>query len=269
MSFGARLILLLSLLNQMLTASCRKMSLSSLRMVSTGSTLDRLQLGVRQSLVNSFGESNVRSLPIDYSDVAALTQVFQCKEGKPGTTFGDYQTNIALSLSKSLGMKPQEIADKLTTALLEEEDLKTIIKSVDVSGPGFVNMHLKDEYITSKLDAMAKSGSRMGISPTTSPKKIIVDFSSPNIAKEMHVGHLRSTIIGDCLSSILEFKGHEVLRLNHVGDWGTQFGMLIHYLKTNHPEALRDGPDDTPSSLGVEIGDLVTFYKASTFTRHP
>lgn len=123
----------------------------------------------------------------------------------------------------------------------------------EIAGPGFINLTIKPEYIAQKIQAMAKD-ERLGVEKAKKPQKVVVDFSSPNIAKEMHVGHLRSTIIGDCIARLLEFRGHDVLRLNHVGDWGTQFGMLIAYLREEKPEALT-------TANAVDLGDLVTLYK--------
>lgn len=165
--------------------------------------------------------------------------------------FGDYQCNVAMALAKRLKMKPREVADKLL-ASLQMEDL---VARTEIAGPGFINLHLSDAYTRSKLRAMSMDTQRLGVTRTSKPQRVVVDFSSPNIAKEMHVGHLRSTIIGDSLAKILSFLGHDVLRLNHVGDWGTQFGMLIHYLRE-----LQGG--DTVDA-NIKIGDLVTFYKAA------
>ncbi|KAL7568460.1 hypothetical protein ACA910_012171 [Epithemia clementina (nom. ined.)] len=105
---------------------------------------------------------------------------------------------------------------------------------------------------------VADASGRLAIPKTPNPQRIVVDFSSPNIAKEMHVGHLRSTIIGDTLCNLLEFLGHDVLRLNHVGDWGTQFGMLVEHLRDEYPSAL-----DRESAESVDLGDLVLLYKAA------
>merc|ERR1712176_440357 len=114
----------------------------------------------------------------------------------------------------------------------------------------------KEDYLTSTARAMAQDASgRLALPKSSKPQKIVVDYSSPNIAKEMHVGHLRSTITGDTLSNMLEFGGHEVVRLNHVGDWGTQFGMLVEHLRDEYPQALE--PD-----ANVDLGDLVLLYKA-------
>jgi arginyl-tRNA synthetase len=132
-------------------------------------------------------------------------------------------------------------------------DVSDICEAPEIAGPGFINLRLKTDYIEAQLNAI-QADARLGVAKTQHPQREIVDFSSPNIAKEMHVGHLRSTIIGDSIARILEFIGHDVLRLNHVGDWGTQFGMLITYLREVSPDALT-----TANTL--EIGDLVEFYK--------
>lgn len=163
--------------------------------------------------------------------------------------FGDYQINIALSLSKPLGKNPRAIA----TEILNHLDLGEMVELPEIAGPGFINLRLRSAYLGEVVQSL-RSGDRLGIPPVPQPQRVIVDFSSPNIAKEMHVGHLRSTIIGDCIARILEFRGHEVLRLNHVGDWGTQFGMLITYLREAYPQALTQAD-------ALDIGDLVTFYK--------
>ena len=163
--------------------------------------------------------------------------------------FGDYQANVAMALAKPLKNTPRAIAEK-TVANLEITD---ICEPPEIAGPGFINLRLKTEYLEAQLKAI-EGNERLGIAKVKQPQTVIVDFSSPNIAKEMHVGHLRSTIIGDSIARVLEFVGHDVLRLNHVGDWGTQFGMLITHLREACPEALT-------GSESVDIGDLVTFYK--------
>jgi arginyl-tRNA synthetase len=165
------------------------------------------------------------------------------------TKFGDYQCNAALGLTKKLKQKPHDIAAQI----IAELNFSDLCEPPTIAGPGFINLFLKREFVESQLTVMQKSD-RLGILPTDKPQRVIVDFSSPNIAKEMHVGHLRSTIIGDSIARILEFQGHHVLRLNHVGDWGTQFGMLITYLKQAYPEALT-------KSDALELGDLVTLYR--------
>lgn len=163
--------------------------------------------------------------------------------------FGDYQANVALSLAKPLKQPPRDVAQAIASALVVDD----LCETPTVAGPGFVNLTLKPAYLAQWL-TQVQSDPRLGIAPTAHPQRVVVDFSSPNIAKEMHVGHLRSTIIGDAIARILEFQGHDVLRLNHVGDWGTQFGMLITYLREACPEALT-------TSDAVDLGDLVVFYK--------
>jgi arginyl-tRNA synthetase len=164
--------------------------------------------------------------------------------------FGDYQCNVALSLTKVLGENPRAIAQKIT----ENLDIADICLPPTIEGPGFINLSLKTEYLSQRLLAIYQDSDRCGVEIAHPSQRVVVDFSSPNIAKEMHVGHLRSTIIGDCLARILSFRGHQVLCLNHVGDWGTQFGMLIAYLQEAYPEAL-------VKQDALLLGDLVTFYK--------
>lgn len=169
--------------------------------------------------------------------------------------FGDYQSNICLPLAKTLvrdGSKPQSPRE-LAHRLVEHLQVEDICEPVEIAGPGFLNFRLRTPYLETSL-RQRLGGDRLGIEPTQKPRRVVVDFSSPNIAKEMHVGHLRSTIIGDCIARILEFQGHDVLRLNHVGDWGTQFGLLIAYLKEVYPDALQ-------TADALDLGDLVTFYK--------
>ncbi|TAF56238.1 MAG: arginine--tRNA ligase [Oscillatoriales cyanobacterium] len=163
--------------------------------------------------------------------------------------FGDYQANLAMSLAKRLQQKPRDIATQIIAAI----DVSDFCDPPEIAGPGFINLRLKTSYLEAQLQQML-TDDRLGIPPVAQPQTIVVDFSSPNIAKEMHVGHLRSTIIGDAIARVLEFQGHTVLRLNHVGDWGTQFGMLITYLREVYPDALTQAD-------ALDIGDLVTFYK--------
>ena len=173
--------------------------------------------------------------------------------------FGDFQANGALPLAKPLGQPPRQIAQAIVEQLTADPAFTELCLEPVIAGPGFVNLTLRPERLAAAV-AERLGDPRLGV-PTAAdeaggqtPAPVIVDFSSPNIAKEMHVGHLRSTIIGDCLARVLEFRGHPVQRLNHVGDWGTQFGMLITHLKQVAPEAL-----DTADA--VDLGDLVAFYR--------
>jgi arginyl-tRNA synthetase len=137
--------------------------------------------------------------------------------------FGDFQINGAMPLAKELGKPPRELALLIAEALAGID----AIDKAEVAGPGFINIHLAPSWIASKLTEALQDGARDGVPTVDEVSKIIVDFSSPNIAKQMHVGHLRSTIIGDAIARILSFMGHDVVRDNHLGDWGTQFGLLI------------------------------------------
>ncbi len=175
--------------------------------------------------------------------------------------FGDYQSNISLILSKCYKKNPKIIASEIIELVEKNKEIIDIVESLEIAGPGFINISVKKNIFVDQLIENLKC-QRLGIPLAFSEndkdinKKVIVDFSSPNIAKEMHVGHLRSTIIGDSISRIYELRGYDVLRINHVGDWGTQFGMLIAYLKDEYPEYLNNISE-------IDIGDLVSFYKKS------
>jgi arginyl-tRNA synthetase len=163
--------------------------------------------------------------------------------------FGDYQANMAMGLAKKLGQQPRAIAQSIVDRL----DVSEVCEAPQIAGPGFINFTVKPSYLSTQLQTM-RMDERLGVDVAAKKQRVVVDFSSPNIAKEMHVGHLRSTILGDCIARVLEFRGHDVLRLNHVGDWGTQFGMLILYLRENYPEALT-------TADAIDLGDLVVLYK--------
>jgi arginyl-tRNA synthetase len=199
------------------------------------SLLETLQAAVSKALVAAFGEEFADTDPL----VAATNN----------PKFGDYQANVALSLAKKLQQAPKAIAETIIAHL----QVDNIAETPQIAGAGFINFTIKPSYLASLLGEIQQSD-RLGIAKVPSATKVIVDFSSPNIAKEMHVGHLRSTIIGDSIARVLEFRGYDVLRLNHVGDWGTQFGMLIAYLREAYPEALT-------TADALDIGDLVTLYK--------
>lgn len=160
--------------------------------------------------------------------------------------FGDYQANGVMAVAKKLQRNPRELAVEVVAEL----DLADMAESVDIAGPGFINIALKGEWLATRLGEML-ADPRLGV-PEAASQKIVIDYSHPNLAKEMHVGHLRSTIIGDAIARVLEFSGHEVIRHNHVGDWGTQFGMLIAYL-----DQQVGGDKET------ELADLEAFYQAA------
>ncbi|MBF0751294.1 MULTISPECIES: arginine--tRNA ligase [unclassified Pasteurella] len=159
--------------------------------------------------------------------------------------FGDYQANGIMAAAKKLGLNPRDFAQKV----LDHADFSDITEKLEIAGPGFINIFLAPSWIAKKTsDALAQPN--LGIQ-AEEKQTIVIDYSSPNVAKEMHVGHLRSTIIGDAVVRTLEFLGHHVIRANHVGDWGTQFGMLIAYLEKMQNEQAND----------MELQDLETFYR--------
>ncbi|KAL7564846.1 hypothetical protein ACA910_001591 [Epithemia clementina (nom. ined.)] len=171
--------------------------------------------------------------------------------------FGDYQVNAAMGLANALGMSPVACANQIVDGL--KPRIGSLMDEIKITGPGFVNLRFQSSYLEKAVQAMvADASGRLAIPKTPNPQRIVVDFSSPNIAKEMHVGHLRSTIIGDTLCNLLEFLGHDVLRLNHVGDWGTQVGMVVEHLRDEYPSAL-----DRESAESVDVGDLDVLYKAA------
>ncbi len=170
--------------------------------------------------------------------------------------FGHYQCNSAMKLAKLLNQNPREIADALISLTDKNDSLgNPLILDLKVAGPGFINITLCPSFLSKYVDQML-SLPHLGIDLPSRPQRIVIDFSSPNTAKEMHVGHLRSTIIGDCLARLFEFLGHDVLRLNHIGDWGTAFGMLIAYMKLQAPQVLS-------GEVSTDLTHLVAWYKMS------
>ena len=161
----------------------------------------------------------------------------------------DAQVNGALPLAKQLGQNPREIAQRV----LDSGVFEGVCSEAVIAGPGFINLTFDDGFLASRLGEVA-ADARLGVAATAEPRRVVVDYSAPNVAKEMHVGHLRSTVIGDALVRLVGFAGHEVIRENHIGDWGRPFGMLI--------EHLRDIGEDVAAE-GMSQGDLDTFYKAA------
>ncbi|NOY43375.1 MAG: arginine--tRNA ligase [Planctomycetes bacterium] len=147
--------------------------------------------------------------------------------------FGDYQANCAMPLGKRLGKPPRDIAGQL----VEQLDLTDLCETPEIAGPGFINLKLKEDWLVSQLQQTINDHQQLGIIPTAEPKTFVLDYSSPNVAKPMHVGHIRSTVIGDALCRILRQLGHRVISDNHIGDWGTQFGMIIYGYKHFADEA--------------------------------
>ncbi|SFT72301.1 arginine--tRNA ligase [Pseudomonas marincola] len=167
-------------------------------------------------------------------------------ENTKDKTHGDFASNIAMMLAKPAGMKPRDLAEKLIAALPADPQ----ISKVEIAGPGFLNFYQNIEALAGRVDALLEDA-QLGVRKAGPAQRVVIDLSSPNLAKEMHVGHLRSTIIGDAVGRVLEFLGDEVIRQNHVGDWGTQFGMLLAFMEEN------------PAAAESELADLEGFYRAA------
>jgi arginyl-tRNA synthetase len=176
----------------------------------------------------------------DYADADPLIRPSQ---------FADYQSNVALPLAKQLGRPPRDVGAELASHLDDSE----VIEPPDVSGPGFINLTLRDGWIAG--EATAQLGDpRLGVLPADMTQTVVVDYSAPNVAKEMHVGHLRTTVVGDSIVRVLEYLGHHVIRANHIGDWGTQFGMLLEHLLDVGEEA---------AYQQLAAGEINAFYQAA------
>ena len=195
--------------------------------------LDTLKTRFKEALLKAFPDAPTTALDVAESE------------------FSDYQCNSALKLSKELKKAPQAIAEAIVTSF----DKTGLVDALEIKGPGFINITLADDFLEKRLQE-ADNSKTLGLPLPEKPQKMVVEYSSPNIAKEMHVGHLRSTIIGDALARLFRFLGHDVLALNHVGDWGTQFGMLIAFIKKEHPDFIENGQ-------AYSLSDLMGWYKAS------
>lgn len=228
------------------------------------------------NLAESIKDKCLTALKLAYPDKEAsmdpaLIEITQATQEQ----FGHYQCNSAMKLSKLLAENPRKIAELLVTHLKAIDDSQNntennhkdnnkdiskdhsaMFSKIEIAGPGFINFTL-NEHLISQLNTQQLHNSRLGVAVPKKPLKVIIDYSSPNVAKEMHVGHLRTTIIGDCLARLMRFLGHEVLCLNHIGDWGTQFGMLIAFIKQTHPEMTGNTLPD------VDLSDLVAWYRAA------
>ena len=169
--------------------------------------------------LQSILESKVRAAVAGMGDGSIPVLLSQATDSR----FGDYQTNIAMALAKPMRANPRQIA----TQIIERLELDEICEKPDIAGAGFINFRIRPEFLRERFSALFKDAT-LGIPTAPSPKRIVIDFSAPNIAKPMHVGHIRSTILGDTLARIARFLGHEVVTDNHIGDWGTQFGKVIY-----------------------------------------
>ena len=165
------------------------------------------------------------------------------------SAFADYQANVALPLAKRLGRAPREVAAEIERHL----DVADVCRTVEVSGPGFINLTLRNEWIARQATGLLEDR-RLGVPVADPAQEVVVDYSSPNVSKEMHVGHLRTTVVGDAVVRILEYQGHDVIRANHLGDWGTQFGIMIeHLLDVGEDTALKE----------LSAGEINAFYRAA------
>jgi len=184
--------------------------------------------------------------------------------------FGDYQANGVMALAKKLKTNPRKLAEEVVSKLNTEPRtpnsellLSDICEPPEVAGPGFINLRLKADFVADRLLQISEDSVNLGVEKTAEPKTIVVDFSAPNIAKQMHVGHLRSTIIGDCICRVLEFLGHNVIRQNHIGDWGTQFGMLIAHFDKLYKKGIPPLSKETPHH--VKIGIIAGAYQSARY----
>jgi arginyl-tRNA synthetase len=194
----------------------------------------------QQVLARRVHDAIVASFGPEYGDADPLIRP---------SAFADLQANVALPLGKRLRRAPREVAGELAARL----DVADMCATPEVSGPGFINFTLRDDWIAAQASQLL-SDPRLGLAPVANPQTVVVEYSSPNVAKEMHVGHLRTTIVGDAIARVLEFAGHRVIRDNHVGDWGTPFGMLIEHL-------LDVGADSAEAALLTT--DPNAFYQAA------
>ncbi|AAW85334.1 arginyl-tRNA synthetase [Aliivibrio fischeri ES114] len=194
-----------------------------------------------QSLINDKVSQALEAAGAPAGSPAAVRQSAKAQ-------FGDYQANGVMGVAKRLGTNPREFAQKVLDVL----DLDGIASKTEIAGPGFINIFLSEEFLAKQAEA-ALADERLGVAKEEQ-QNIVADYSAPNVAKEMHVGHLRSTIIGDAVVRTLEFLGHNVTRANHIGDWGTQFGMLIANLERIQKEK---------GEVSMELSDLEGFYRES------
>lgn len=193
---------------------------------------------IANQLDTAFRRAIVQALGVEADPIIGISQ---------NEAFGDYQSNAAMGLARQQKSNPRTVAEKIISHL----DLGGMVSQPPtIAGPGFINIRLSPGWLADRLSERS-ADDRLGIDPAAQPQTVVVDYSGPNIAKQMHVGHLRSTIIGDCLSRVIEFQQNRVIRQNHLGDWGTQFGMLIAYLRSQ--------PND--HDVHQNIADLEEFYR--------
>ncbi|MEA3368244.1 MAG: arginine--tRNA ligase, partial [Planctomycetota bacterium] len=210
---------------------------------------------IRQFLETRVSAAIAAAWP-DAADAPAIVQA--AADGR----FGDYQANGAMALAKRLKTNPHEVAQRVVEQLNEDAEVAAMAETPEIAGPGFINFTLRPEWVAERLGEVnhvdTDGEDRLGVEPAAEPETVVVDYSAPNLAKEMHVGHLRSTIIGDALVRMLDFAGHNVVRQNHVGDWGTQVGMLIEYLFSR---VASESTAEFASYVNLLLSDLEEFYR--------
>lgn len=205
------------------------------------------------TLIDKFRTATLNAFPsLNEQQESLPIEIVQSTQEK----FGHYQYNSAMKLAKILQLNPRQIAENVLKYVDPASNSgKMMIARLDIAGPGFINIALDPQYLSNAVQG-ALIEPHLGIEKPIKKQRIVIDFSSPNVAKEMHVGHLRSTIIGDSLARLFEFLGHDVIRINHIGDWGTSFGMLIAYMKETSPEVLKGNQQ-------TDLTHLVKWYKES------
>ncbi len=196
---------------------------------------------IAAELTTAFRQAIHDALGVDADPLVSVAQ---------NPKFGDYQANAAMGLAKTLSQQTGQKANprQIAQQIIDKLNLGDMAESVSIAGPGFINVTLSPAWLGQRMHSLLHDD-RVGVAPVPQPQRVVVDYSAPNIAKELHVGHLRSTIIGDAIVRILSFQGHDVIRQNHVGDWGTQFGMLIANLQ-----------DLSATGTEVDLKDLEGFY---------
>lgn len=227
-------------------------------------SLERVPFFAIASIMNLLSElrrrfsASLQSLSGFDGDIAPVLDLI-----RPSTDpkFGDYQANCAMPLGKQLGRPPRDIAAELIGGL----DVADLCADPEIAGPGFINLRLNDEAIVRGLQQAAADSQHLGVPQATAPRTLVVDYSSPNVAKPMHVGHIRSTVIGAAIANVLRYLGHRVITDNHIGDWGTQFGMIIYGYKHFADEvALAEAPVAELSRLYRLVHALVEYHAAMT-----
>ncbi|MEZ6126066.1 MAG: arginine--tRNA ligase [Planctomycetaceae bacterium] len=208
-------------------------------------------MSISRTLKDRFAEALVHQT----SDVQPLLEMIRSSQD---AKFGDFQANCAMPLGKQLGKSPREVAAEIVSHL----NVSDLCHPPEIAGPGFINLRLKDEWIVERINAIA-GDDRLGVVPAANPRHVVVDYSSPNVAKPMHVGHLRSSVIGDAICRTLKFAGHKVTSDNHIGDWGTQFGMIIYGYRNFVDQAAYQ--HDAVSELArlYKLVNLITDYHAA------